>query len=179
MKVVLDISKSTECEAVITEVNCPSGKGDATVPCTSIRVSNMYMKFASKAIEILRVLANKKRFFYSYQIATFDSSTPTIYYHIIKNMAHSCTLFEPLKRLGMSLTELKIGVSEDGSHLYLTNKIIRDLSKFNTDMQQELCMYLSSVAYLFTGLVKNTPKLESVYGSHLDAFITDWSMYIK
>lgn len=179
MKIVLDISKSTECESVVTEVNCSSGKGDATVPCPSIRVDNMYMKFALKAVGVLRTLANKKRFFYSYQIATFDDSTPTIYYHIIKNMTHVSELFEPLKRLGMSLTELKIGVSEDGNQLYLTNKVIRDLSKFSTDMQQELCMYLSSIAYLFTGIVKETPRLEIAYGVHLDAFITDWTKYIR
>ena len=179
MKIILDTSKSTECESVITEVNCPSGKGDTTVPCTSIRIPNMYMKFAPKAVDVMKTLANKKRFFYSYQIATFDSTAPTIYYHIIKSMSHVSTLFEPLKRLGMSLTELKIGTTEDGNCLYLTNKVIRDLSKFNDDMRQELCMYLSSIAYLFTGIVKEVPRLEAVYGNHLDAFITDWTKYIR
>lgn len=178
-KTKIDTSKSTESEALVTDVNVT--EGGKSNPLVQISVPNMYMKFSTKALSILRALANKKRFFYSYNIAVLnpkERSDENIIIHVVKNKDGCTELFEPLRRLGIVLSELKIGISSDYQKVYLTGKTLKDLSKFPDDTKQEVVMYLISICHLFNGIVLENPTLSCIYGSGLETNITIWENYI-
>ena len=180
-KVKIDISKNTENEALVTGVTVKEAGTGKTYPLPQISVPNMYMKFSQKALAILSSLANNKRFFYSYNIAMLkptDDSDKSIAIHVIRNKDGCTELFEPLRRLGLILSELRIGLSHDHKKIYLTNKVLRDLSKFSTSVQEEVVMYFTSVAYLFSSICDTIPELNCVYGGNLETDITDWNRYI-
>ena len=174
-----DLTK-TENEAIVTEVNAPTSAGDIA-PLPKISVDNMFMKYTGKMLTILRALSANKRFFYSYRISVLkskDSSDRDIVVHFIKNKDGSTEIFDTFRKLGISLTDLNVGLSADGKKLYTTNMILRSLSKFPTNIQQELTMYLVSIAHMFTGLTTEIPELHSVYGGQLEARITAWDKYL-
>ena len=176
----IDTSKNTENEALVTGVTIREESGKS-YPLTQINVPNMYMKFSQKALDVLTSLANNKRYFYSYNKSLLnpkDDSDKNIAIHVIQNKDGSGELFDPLRRLGITLTELKIGLSSDCKKIYLTNKILRDLNKFPENIKEEVTMYFLSIAYLFSGICDNIPELGCVYGGNLETNIIDWNKYI-
>lgn len=180
IKASINVSKNTENEAIVTGITIKEESGKA-YPLSQITVPNMYMKFSQKAVTILSSLANNKRFFYSYNISLLNAkedSDKSIAIHVIKNKDGSAELFDPLRRLGIICTELKLGMSHDCKKLYLTNKILSNLKAFPNAIQEEVAMYLISIAHLFNNICNNTPDLNTVYGGSLETNITDWSQYI-
>lgn len=179
MIITPDLTK-TENEVVVTDINAVTSTGDIA-PLPKISVDNMFMKYGNKMLSVLRALASNKRFFYSYRISVLkikDPSDSDIVVHFIKNKDGSVEIFDTFRKLGISMTELSVGLSADGKKLYVPNIILRALSKFPTSVQQELVMYLVSIAHMFTGLTTEIPELHSTYGGHLEARITDWYKYL-
>ena len=172
--------KATENESIVTEVNVPNGSGGVS-PLTKISVNNVFMKFTGKMLTILRALSANKRFFYSYRLSVLkpkETSDNDIIVHFIKNKDGSTEMFDTFRRLGMSLTELNIGISSDNKKVYIPNSMLRTIAKFPSNIQQEITMYLVSIAHLFTNLTTELPELHSVYGGQLEARITDWTKYL-
>jgi hypothetical protein len=180
LNIAIDPSQTTEDECIVSNVEYRFGQAPAKA-VNKITVLNMCTKFAEKALVVLKSLASKKRFFYSYQIAVLnsnDKSDQNISVHVIKNREGATVLFDTLRRIGIVISELKIGLSGDKKKLYLSNKILKDLSKFSSDMQQEIVKYLVSVAFLFDGIATNTPTLECSFGATLTTNIAEWAHYI-
>lgn len=179
INVPIDITH-TEDETTVSDIMEQDVNGNATT-VNKIAVPGMYISFANKFIDVLKALASKKRFFYTHRISSLsikNNSDLDVCITTIKSKEGSSQLFEPLRRLGIMTATLEIGISHDRKRLYLTNKLLRDISKFSGTIQSGIVMYLMSIAYAFENLADITPTVTSVFGSAVETSITDWSSYL-
>lgn len=107
--------------------------------------------FTYKVISILKILACYEKVYWLQRIKYVDS-VENIYILNILNNTKTGVIFDTFKKLGINLTNLRIGFTADYSKIYLPNKLLRDINKFGPDAGAQIGMYLVSLAYLFNGL---------------------------
>lgn len=169
-----ELDKIFEDESSVENLMSTNESGNV-VRTVKLTVPKMYSGFADKTLQVMNALAQNKRFFYGYKIGLKGTE---VFVAVVKNKDGSSQLFEPLRRLGILVTELTIGISEDDKHLYISNKVLKIISKFSTSMITELTAYLMCIAHLIRGLAYEVPELSTVYGTALQASVTDWATYI-
>lgn len=168
------VSSFTEAEVLTEGVQFINTETAELTPVTSLSVGAACQRFTDKAIRILKLLAHFKPGYWLQNITTIKEESLFIV-NIIRNTENEF-IFETFKKLGILITEIKVGYSMEHKTIYLTNKMIRDLSRFSGEILTQITMYLVSLAYLFVNFTL-CDNFKISYETFSDVVTLDYKMY--
>ena len=114
--------------------------------------------FTCKAISVLKSLGRYEKIYWIQKVV-YENSKQEVFVLNILNNSYTAMIFDTFKKLGINLTNLRIGYTVNYDKMFLTNKLLRDLNKFGMDSVTQIGMYLISLTYLFHNLTTNTVNL--------------------
>ena len=80
-------------------------------------------------------------------------------YVSLRNNKETAVLFETFKKLGINIGELRVGFDYTFENLYLSDKLIKDLKRYDgTETLSALLMYIMSLAYFCSNLFRYNNK---------------------
>ena len=77
----------------------------------------------------------------------------------LRNNKETAVLFETFKKLGINIGELRVGFDYAFENLYLSDKLIKDLKRYDgTETLSALLMYIMSLSYFCSNLFRYNSK---------------------
>ena len=178
--IMVDLSKSEvssylEHSILLSDVITDKGKNVST-----LTTKGTCLKFATKAVDTLKVIAQNKKFFHGQDICT--EKCGKIELITIRQTKDNVFLFDTFKKLGLAAGTLTIGVNKKSKTIYVSPKFLRDLNKFPLETIKMLSMYLISLHTLLYKLCKTTEVFTyEAYATAItipDSFITNIGEYL-
>lgn len=170
----LGTTNSVVMDNLETSVNVDGFKLTDGRQINTISLKSACNNFTFKAITILKVLACYEKVYWLQKI-TYTDTKEAIYVLNILNTTKTGIIFDTFKKLGINLTNLRLGFTSDYKKVYLPNKLLRDINKFGPDAGAQICMYLLSLIHLFNGLTIKPVSLN--YEPALDTVTVETSFY--
>lgn len=148
--IIVDLSKTSisgglENSIMLSDVTT----SNKAINTSTLNLDGACLKFTNKAIDVFKLIAQAKTFFYGQKVVCNSKEIQLITIYQNKNSAF---LFETFKKLGISTGALTIGIDWKLQTIYLSQKLIRDLNKFSMDTVKLLTMYLISLHKLLYNL---------------------------
>lgn len=147
LKVYID---KTVIESYIEDSYTSDHIFNKTTSNNTVSVNRMFKGFINKAVEYL---VNFTKPAGNLQIITPSTGEDDIQYVNIKNTKETMVFFETFKRLGINIGVLTIGFDKNFTKIYLSDKIIKDLKRYDgSPTLTAIVMYIMSLGFFYSQL---------------------------
>jgi hypothetical protein len=140
------VSSYLEYATMLSDVTTSTG----TINTTTLTSEGSCLKFVNKAIDVFKIIAQGKNTFFGQSIKYKENDEVQLV--TLRQTKDTAFLFETFKKLGLSMGYLSFGICWNKQTIYLSPKLLKDLSKFAPDVVRMLSMYLLSLHKLLYNL---------------------------
>ena len=168
------VKEFTESNVLVSNLQFMNTEAKEVMSVSSLDTKASCQRFTAKALKTLKILAQFKNCYWLQNVVSVKGESL-----FIVNMVRTSEnefLFETFKKLGIIITELKIGYSLENNKIYLTNKMLRDLSRFSGDILTQITMYIVSLAYFFINFTL-CDNCNLSYEPFADSLTLDYKIY--